>query len=140
MLKGLKFKNYLNLVNLSLQCWFLWQQIIILLPKSSIYCWRSYLFLFRIICKREFNLRSCHWNCFVNKGVVINFANFTGIYLFWIIFLIELQASAKSIITPDLNNICKRLLLKPSLWPGSPLRCTYILLTDLGTSALAFVS
>ena len=51
-----------------------------------------------------------------------------------------MQASAKSIRTPVSNNICKRLLLKPSLWSGSPLRSTYIVLTDLGTSALAFVS
>ena len=44
-------------------------------------------------CQQNFeNNRSSHWRCSVKKGVLKNFANFTGKYLCWSLFLINLQA------------------------------------------------
>ena len=35
--------------------------------------------------------RSSHWTCSVKKGILKNFANFTGKHLCWSLFLITLQ-------------------------------------------------
>ena len=70
-------------------------------------------------------LRSSHWRCSVKKGVLKNFAKFTGKHLCRSLFLIKLQAFIKKRLlyrcfpvkfaifprTPILNNICERLLL-----------------------------
>ena len=46
-------------------------------------------FCSRLLWKHELNLRSSHWNRPVKKGVLRNFANFTGKHLCWSLFLIE---------------------------------------------------
>ena len=68
--------------------------------------------------------RSSHRRCSIKKGVLKNFANFTGKHLCWSLFLItDLQARnfikkillqcflIKLLRTPILKNICERLLL-----------------------------
>ena len=37
-------------------------------------------------------LRSSHRKCSIKKGILINFANFTGKHLYWSLFLIKLHA------------------------------------------------
>ena len=51
-------------------------------------------------CKKSYQLynfpsfRSSHWKYSARKGVLGNFAKFTGKYLWQILFLIKLQAAA----------------------------------------------
>ena len=50
-------------------------------------------FCLELLWKHELNLKSSNWKSFVKeKGVLRNFANFTGKHLCWSLFLIELQA------------------------------------------------
>ena len=74
--------------------------------------------------------RSSHWRCSVRKGVLKNFANFTGKHLCWSLILWSCKPSAckffkkrlqhkcfpvkfpKLLRIPILRNICKRLLLE----------------------------
>ena len=44
-----------------------------------------------LLWKHELNVRSSHWNSSVKKGVLRNFASFTGKHLCWSLFLIEFQ-------------------------------------------------
>ena len=46
-------------------------------------------FCSRLLWKHEVNLRSSHCSCCVKKGVLRNFANFTGKYLCWSLFLLD---------------------------------------------------
>ena len=51
--------------------------------ESGIYSWQSHRLLLRIPLKMwTINLRSSHWNS-LKKGVLRNFANFTGKHLCW---------------------------------------------------------
>ena len=49
-------------------------------------------FCSELLWKQRLNLRSSHWNSFVKKGVLRNFANFIGKHLCQSLFLIGLQA------------------------------------------------
>ena len=49
-------------------------------------------FCSELLWKQELNLGSSHWNCYVKKGVLRNFANFIGKHLCRSLFLIGLQA------------------------------------------------
>ena len=64
----------------------------LLSAESGIYCWQPHWFLLRTSLKQELNLGSSHWNCYVKKGVLRNFANFIGKHLCRSLFLIGLQA------------------------------------------------
>ena len=46
-----------------------------------------------LLWKHELNLRSGHWSCSAKKGVLRNFANFTGKHLYWSFFLLERPAT-----------------------------------------------
>ena len=77
-------------------------------------------FCLGLLWKHESNLRRSHWNFFVKKGVIRNFANFTGKHLCCSLFSIELQVcsftkkrlqhrcflmeSAKFLRTPNLES------------------------------------
>ena len=55
--------------------------------ESGIYCWQSQnSFCSELLYKQELNFRSSHWNSFVKKDVLRNFANFTGKHLCWSFF------------------------------------------------------
>ena len=45
-----------------------------------------------LLWKHELNLRSSHYSCSIKKGVLRNFANFTGKRQYWSLYLIVLQA------------------------------------------------
>ena len=47
-------------------------------------------FCSELLWKQELNLRSSHWNSYVEKGVLRNFANFIGKHLCRSLFLIDL--------------------------------------------------
>ena len=70
--------------------WFLRQKILFSAESGS-YCWQSNRFSFRTPLKiqYELNVRSSYWSCSLKKGVLKNFANFTGKDLYWSLFLIE---------------------------------------------------
>ena len=61
-------------------------------------------FCLDLLWKHESNLRRSHWNSFVKKGVLRNFANFTGKHLFCSLFSIELQVC--SFIEKRLQHRC----------------------------------
>ena len=79
---------------------------------------------------RAHNLRCSHRRCFFKKGVLKNFANFTGKHLWWNLFLIKLQAWRsenlskrdsstgvflwKFLRPPILKNICDDWFCSPS--------------------------
>ena len=71
-----------------------------------------------LLWKYELNLRSIHWSCSVKKGVLRNFANFTGKQLWWSLFLTGLKAC--NFIKKRLQHRCfplefKKFLRTPNL-------------------------
>ena len=110
--------------------------------ESGIYCWQSHRFLLRTPLKTLVKPQKQPRELFCKKGVLRNFANFTGKHRCWSLFLIELQAFrpgalSKKDFKTDVscwifkifkNNqfeVCKRLLLKPLLSPGLSFLITY---------------
>ena len=66
-------------------------------------------FCSELLWKQELNLRSSHWNSYVKKGVLRNFANFIGKRLCRSLFLIGLQVfrpEAFSFIKKRLQHRC----------------------------------
>ena len=59
--------------------------------ESGIYCWPSHRFLLRTPSKTRLKPQKQPLELFCKKGVLRNFANFTGKHLCWSLFLIELQ-------------------------------------------------
>ena len=59
--------------------------------ESGIYCWQSHRFLLRTPLKTLVKPQKQPRELFCKKGVLRNFANFTGKHLCWSLFLIELQ-------------------------------------------------
>ena len=59
--------------------------------EPGIYCWPSHWFLLRAPSKTQLKPQKQPLELFCKKGVLRNFANFTGKHLCWSFFLIELQ-------------------------------------------------
>ena len=60
--------------------------------ESGIYCWQSHRLLLRTPLKTGLKPQKQPLGLFCKKGVLWNFANFTGNQLCWSLYLIELQA------------------------------------------------
>ena len=67
------------------------RQQILFSGESGIYCWPSHRFLLRTPSKTRLKPQKQPLELFCKKGVLRNFANFTGKHLCWSFFLIELQ-------------------------------------------------
>ena len=67
------------------------RQQILFSGESGIYCWPSHRFLLRTPSKTRLKPQKQPLELFCKKGVLRNFANFTGKHLCWSLFLIELQ-------------------------------------------------
>ena len=67
------------------------RQQILFSGESGIYCWPSHRFLLQTPLKTRLKPQKQPLELFCKKGVLRNFANFTGKHLCWSFFLIELQ-------------------------------------------------
>ena len=66
--------------------------------ESGIYCWQSHRFLLRTSLTTRLKPQKQPLELFCKKGVLRNFANFTGKHLCWSLFLIELKEVCSFII------------------------------------------
>ena len=128
----IKFSKYLPLVNLSLKSWFSQAAVHRCFSKyvflkisqysqestgpcrpsftffsaeSGIYCRQSHPFLLQLLWKHKLKVRSSHWNSSVKKGVLKNFASFSGKQLCWSLFLKELQTFRPAALLKRDSNI-----------------------------------
>ena len=54
--------------------------------------------------KKTMRVKSSHWRCSVKKVALKNFLTFTGKHMYWIFFLINLQASSTGVFLWILRN------------------------------------
>ena len=82
--------------------------------ESSIYCWPSQRFLLRTPSPSKIRLKpqKQQLELFCKKGVLRNFANFTGKHLCWSLFLIELQTFKPAALFKRDSNTDFSLILK----------------------------
>ena len=85
--------------------------------------------------------RSSHWTCSVEKGILKTFANFTGKHLCWNVLIHSVKnfvkkrlqhrcfpvKLAKFLRTPNLKNICERLLPSIDLFLKGCIFCETLL-------------
>ena len=84
--------------------------------ESGIYCWQSHRFLLRTSLTTRLKPQKQPLELFCKKGVLRNFANFTGKHLCWSLFLIGLQAFRPAALSKRDSNTDVFLLNLQNFW------------------------